>query len=171
MKFSKFNAQHDHCTEKVFHCIESVKNFELLYENPEDCMSCMQGPIIRTAEFHWQCKLSDKQLVIGDSFFSSVQSASTKSMKKYGRHYLGIVKQAHAKNPKVFLKDSIKNVPADAFLLLTSKFEGVYLCALGYKVRRFLLSFLPEEQVLLTQRVHITSSVRMTSMETCMINA
>ena len=27
----------------------------------------------------------------------------------------------------------MKNAPAGAFLLLTSKFEGVYLCALGYK--------------------------------------
>ena len=135
MKFSKYNAQYGHCTGQVLCFIESVKNFELLYDNPEDCMSCMQRPIIRTAEFHRQCKISDNQLVIGDSFFSSLQSA-TKSMKKYGRHYLGIVKQAHAKYPKVFLKHNMKNAPTGAFLLLTSKFEGVYLCALGYKYNK-----------------------------------
>ena len=60
MKFSKYNAQYGHCTGQVLRCIESVKNYEVLYENPKDCMSCMRGPIIRTAEFHRLCEISDK---------------------------------------------------------------------------------------------------------------
>ena len=35
--------------------------------------------------------------------------------------------------PKEFLKERMKNAPAGAQLLLTTKHKGVYLCALGYK--------------------------------------
>ncbi len=87
MKFSKYNSQFDHYTGSS----EGVKNFEIFCDKPLDHMSCTGGPIIRTEEFHQQCKISNKQLVIGDSFSSSIQAA-TESMRKHGRHYLGVVK-------------------------------------------------------------------------------
>ena len=97
-------------------------------------MSCLRG-LVRTPEFHQQCEISDKQVVIVDSYFSSVVSG-TECMNKCNRHYIGVVKQAYSKFPKKILKESMKNAPAGAFMLLTSKFEGVYLCALGYKYNR-----------------------------------
>ena len=79
-----------------------------------------------------QCEISDKQLVLGDSYFSSVRTA-IQTMKKYGRHYVGIVKTAHAKFPKSYIQNMMKTAPTGAHILLTTFHEGVYLCALGYK--------------------------------------
>lgn len=134
MKLQKYNTKYGHCTGQVLRSIESVQNFEVIYDQPVDRMSCLRGPV-RTQEFYEQCEVSDKQVVVGDSFFSSVQSA-TESMKLFGRHYIGVVKQAYSKFPKDFLKETMKNAPAGAQLLLTTKHEGVYLCALGYKYSR-----------------------------------
>ena len=79
-----------------------------------------------------QCEISDKQLVLGDSYFSSFHSA-IHTMKRYGRHYIGIVKTSHAKFPFKYISEKMKNAPTGSHLLLTTYHEGVYLCALGYK--------------------------------------
>ena len=72
-----------------------------------DNISCLRGPV-RTPGFHQQCEISDKQIVIGDSYFSSVVSA-TECTKKGDRHYIRIVKQAYGEFPKKILKESLKN--------------------------------------------------------------
>ena len=79
-----------------------------------------------------QCKISDKQIVLGDSYFNSVRSAM-QTMKQYGRHYVGILKTSYAKFPAKFINNKMKDAPTGSYLLLTTYHEGVYLCALGYK--------------------------------------
>ncbi len=110
MKLQKYNAKYRHCTGQILCSIKRVQNFEVVYDKPVDCMSCLRGPVC-TQEFYKQCEVSDKQVVIGDSFFSSVQTA-TESMKLFGRHYVGVVKQAYSKYPKDFLKETMNNAPA-----------------------------------------------------------
>ena len=54
-------------------------------------------------------------------------------MNRYGCHYVGVVKTAHAKFPKAYISDVMQDAPTGAHILLTMYHEGVYLCALGYK--------------------------------------
>ena len=53
-------------------------------------------------------------------------------MKKYGQHYVGIVKLAHAKFPKAYIQNIMETAPTGANLLLTKFHKGVHLCVLGY---------------------------------------
>ena len=89
----------------------------------------------RNPEFHQQCKVSDEQLVLGDLHFFLVQSR-TESLKRFGRAFIGVVRHAHLKYHKNFLKKVIKDAAVEESSLLTSKYEGVYLCSLGYKYRK-----------------------------------
>ena len=47
---------------------------------------------------------------MGDSYFSSVNTA-IQCMNWYGRHYVGVVKTAHAKFPKAYITDVMQDAP------------------------------------------------------------
>ena len=49
---------------------------------------------------------------------------------------IGIVKTAHTGYPKKFLQDSVHNKPAGSYLSLLTKYDGVYLIAMGYKYNK-----------------------------------
>ena len=133
MKKQLFNNTYWHCTGLVLHMTGRIDNYEFTHSRKIDDSSEMQFENENHRD-DWmvQCKISDKQIVLGDSYFSSVRSA-VQTMKRYGRHYVGIVKTSHTKFPKTYIQDVMKDAPTGAHVLLTIFHEGVYLCALGYK--------------------------------------
>lgn len=70
--------------------------------------------------------------VFGDSWFASVKTAVA-LWKLYGILFVGVVKTAHAKYPKAFLEDKMKDWPAGSHLVLESKIDDVEVVAIGYK--------------------------------------
>ena len=80
-----------------------------------------------------QYEISDRQLVIGASYFGSMMTAIY-TKKRYGKHYINIVRTIHANIPEIYIQNVMKEAPTGAHILLTTFHEGVYLCTLGYKV-------------------------------------
>ena len=80
-----------------------------------------------------QCGISNKQLVLGDSYFSSMMSA-TQMMKRWGHHFIWIVKTSHAKFQSKYISNKMKDAPTGSHILLTMYHERVYLCPLGLQV-------------------------------------
>ncbi len=133
MKKQVFNKSFGHCTGLVLRMTEKVQNYEYTHHKKvADTTINVSEDENHRDDWMVQCEISDKQLVLGDSYFSSVKTA-IQTMKKYGRHYVGIVKTAHAKFPKAYIQNIMKKAPTGAHILLTTFHEGVYLCALGYK--------------------------------------
>ena len=57
-------------------------------------------------------------------------------MKRYKRHYVGIVKTSHSKFPSKYIANKMKDAPTGSHILASTYHEGVYLCALGYKISK-----------------------------------
>jgi len=55
---------------------------------------------------------------------------------KRGHHFIGVVKTSHARFPKQFLEEHLKDKSAGSRLVLTTKLEGVDLVAMGYKYNK-----------------------------------
>lgn len=73
-----------------------------------------------------------RRRVFGDSWFASVKT-TVQLWKKYGLLFVGVVKTAHAKYPKIFLEKTMKDWPAGSHLLLEAVVEDVPIIAIGYK--------------------------------------
>jgi len=133
MALQEFNPKYGGCTGYVLRTLEHINNHEQFYKifPGKNSQESTFGPM-RSAEYKVQCENSDKQIILGDAYFSSVKTAVS-TMTLYGRHYVGVVKNCHSKFPKKFLTETLSEAPAGSHMLLSTKHDGVYICALGYK--------------------------------------
>jgi hypothetical protein len=100
---------------------------------------------LRMAESCKKCGQEDKNrdgsetpsdIVLGDSWFASVNTAEQLALKCNSR-FVGVVKTAHGRYPKLFLEQKMKNWPAGSHLVLEgTTLTGVRLLAIGYKYNK-----------------------------------
>lgn len=75
-----------------------------------------------------------KEIWLGDSWFSSVPAAI--AVSEYG-HYIGVVKTNHARYPRKWIEETMKEWPAGSHIVLeTTTSDGVDLLAIGYKYNK-----------------------------------
>lgn len=91
-------------------------------------------------DYYSQCYENEYQVVLGDSWFSSVTTA-VEVYIRLKRHFIGIVKTAHSGFPKKFLSEALEKEPAGTNVTLFSKHRGVYLIAMGYKYNKKTVTF------------------------------
>ncbi len=133
MALQEFNPKYGGCTGNVLRTLDHINNHEQFYKKipGTNSQESTFGPM-RSAEYKVQCENSEKQIILGDAYFSSVKSAVL-TMTLYGRHYAGVVKNCHSKFPKKFLTETLSEAPVGAHMLLSTNHDRVYICALGYK--------------------------------------
>ena len=91
--------------------------------------------MLNDPDYYKQCHDMKFQVVLGDRWFGSVHTA-VEIYKRQQRHFIGIVKTAHVGFPKQFIMDNLADRPAGTHLSLFTKYEGVYLIAMGYKYNK-----------------------------------
>ena len=72
---------------------------------------------------------------LGDSWFALVECAAQLFLR-CNALFIGIVKTNHARYPKKFLENKMKDWPPGSHLLLESTYKGVNLFACGYKYNK-----------------------------------
>ena len=77
-----------------------------------------------------------KRLYFGDSWFGSVKSVA--NVGKTGNHACMIVKTGHARSPKKYLEEKMKDWPGGTWITMegTPVKEGVPLVCIGYKYNK-----------------------------------
>ena len=85
---------------------------------------------------------SQKKLFLGDSWFGSVKAAANIAIA--GHHACFMVKTAHARSPKKFLDEKMKDMPGGTWITLEghAEKEAVDLICIGYKYnKRVVMTF------------------------------
>ena len=114
---------------------ELMANHEFVSDMKKTSACCCRMAKGTLSSTDCQLEKGQRNTYLGDSWFASVETVVELRIR-FDSNFIGIIKTNHARYPKKWIEETMKEWPAGSHLVLEAEYKEVPIVAVGYKYNK-----------------------------------